>query len=151
MGWKNIYPKSNSLITSKPYVTYYRVWPLTQSLWSDSSWWPYPTSACCSMMILSLRTSLDGLISLPLFASSCTKLLMLLTVSMLVPPKPLHLLASFLITVYFIYFSNLINSTGCDSFSVTFLILTVCQMCKLGPTFELLFFAGVLQVIYILL
>jgi len=34
---------------------------------------------------------------------------------------------------------------GCDSFSMTFVILTVCQTVRLGPTIELLFFSGLLQ------
>jgi len=34
---------------------------------------------------------------------------------------------------------------GCDSFSMCFLILTVCQMTRLGPSNELLFFSGLIQ------
>jgi len=36
---------------------------------------------------------------------------------------------------------------GCDSFSMTFLILTICQTIRLGPSVELLFFSGMVQVI----
>jgi len=34
---------------------------------------------------------------------------------------------------------------GCDSFSMTFIILSMCQTVRLGPTTELLFFTGLLQ------
>jgi len=34
---------------------------------------------------------------------------------------------------------------GCDSFSMTFIILMVCQAIRLGPSYELLFFSGLFQ------